>query len=142
MKFLIMLLMVAPLHSRAELIKPESTVGRILVHKLAEDVSRTFVSQTDALWNKKSGGRTTASAGLFSSCEGARKALLTEFAALEVSGSKDLLAAKAALEKAVCPKAPGAMEVMGPPSGAGDIHQAHDHFFAATAYLRSYDNFN
>lgn len=120
-------------NSEAAQVKPGSPDGLLLVQRLANEASAAFVEQTEALNSQESEGQDKFRL----SCEGAKSAILSDLASLEVQASRDLLDAKAALEKVVCPSS-DALDF----APASDQILAHDKFFSATVSLRSFVSLN
>lgn len=122
-----------PAISEASPIKPDSAAGLRIVQRLASEASDAFVEQTEALSSNE--GESLEKFRL--SCEGAKSAILADMESLEVKDSRDLLDAKAALEKVICPASDSAE--FAPASGQ---KIAHDKFFSATVALRSFVSLN
>ncbi len=105
--------------AHAALLKPTSTAGRRLVHKIADSATSAFsesMKEHDSNFD----------------CEASKSSMLEELGQLDVSGSTDLASAKAMLEKASCPGS-------GEPA---EIEKSQNRLFAVTAYLRSADVLN
>jgi|GEM_PF-7067776 len=122
-----------PAISKASPINPASPAGMRLVQRLASEASNAFVEQTEALASNE--GEALEKFRL--SCEGAKSAILADIETLEVKNSRDLLDAKAALEKVICP-ASDSVEF----APANGQKVAHDKFFSATVSLRSFASLN
>ncbi len=122
-----------PALSEAAPMKPESAAGIKLVQRLANEAATAFIEQTDALASQES----DATEKFRTSCEGAKSAILADLESLEIKSSRDLIDAKAALEKVVCPSS-DALEF----APASDQKLAHDKFFSATVSLRAVASVN